>query len=101
MKDRVRENLGQVWRVKNMAALAGYSAATLHRQFVRYLGCSPLRWVAQQRLELAKQLLSTTRNSIRRVGEEVGMPDPFHFSRFFKAHTGLSPRAYRNKHNAW
>ena len=69
MQDRVREDLGQVWRVENMAALTGYSVATLHRQFVRHLGCSPLRWVAQQRLELAKQLLSTTRNSIRQVGE--------------------------------
>lgn len=100
VQDRVRENLSQVWRVKDMTALTEYSVATLHRQFMRHLGCSPLRWVAQQRLELAQKLLSTTRYPVRVVGEQVGMPDPFHFSRFFKAHTRLSPRAYRDVHNA-
>jgi hypothetical protein len=29
------------------------------------------------------------------VGERVGFPDPAHFSRFFKRHTGHSPTRYR------
>jgi AraC family transcriptional regulator len=56
---------------------------------------TPAKWVAAQRIERAAHLLRTTRLPVQQVAEESGIPDPFQFSRFFKRHTGHSPRAYR------
>ena len=50
------------------------------------------------RINEAKHLLSLKKElSVKEVGEAVGYPDPFYFSRIFKQLTGLAPKEYRNR----
>jgi ABC-type Fe3+-hydroxamate transport system substrate-binding protein len=50
----------------------------------------------------AKRLLQNREVSVSEVAGSVGFHDPFHFSRSFKPHTGVSPRLYINlrKHSS-
>jgi transcriptional regulator GlxA family with amidase domain len=54
-------------------------------------------WVARERAERAAYLLRTTRSPLKAIAEEVGINDPFQFSRFFKRMNGLPPREYRKR----
>lgn len=45
----------------------------------------------------AKRLLNYERASIKEVAFQLGFTDPFYFSNFFKKHTGLSPKGYREQ----
>ena len=45
----------------------------------------------------AKKLLAMTEESVARVGELVGYPDQFYFSRTFRKETGENPTEYRKR----
>ena len=51
--------------------------------------------IADRLLAHAKQLLNDDSLSIAMVSERLGFEYPQHFVRFFKAHTGTTPSAYR------
>lgn len=51
-------------------------------------------WVRRRRVAAARQLLSQGR-SVTDVAEQLGFANPYHFSRTFKAVTGLAPSAVR------
>ena len=90
------------WR--NMAPLADYNSAKLalfcklsprqlQRQFRRYLGCSPQRWLDSERLEVAqKRLLRGDR--IKEIALELGFSDSSHFCHHFKAALRLTPSEF-------
>lgn len=45
----------------------------------------------------AKRLLTYEKLSVKEVAAELGFNAPFYFSNFFKKHTGISPKGYRDK----
>ncbi len=47
-------------------------------------------------IERAKSLILKTNDSITQIAYELGFEYPQHFSKLFKAKTGVSPRQYRN-----
>ena len=58
-----------------------------------YVGIPPLGYLQFQKMERAKTLLRGGM-SVRQTGVEIGMPDPYHFSKQFKHIVGMSPTAY-------
>jgi len=66
--------------------------------FERLTGLTPIQYLTEYRIGLAKELLKTSAYSIAKVAEEVGYVDSFYFSRVFKKHVKMSPSSYR-KHN--
>lgn len=54
--------------------------------------------IRRQRLALAHQMLSQPGQllAIAQIGAQVGLPNPAHFSRIFRAHYGVSPRDVRS-----
>jgi two-component system response regulator YesN len=51
--------------------------------------------LARLRAERAAVLLRTTSLRIHEIAQQVGIQDPFQFSRLIKRKKGLSPKAYR------
>ncbi|MFI5356113.1 MAG: helix-turn-helix domain-containing protein [Opitutales bacterium] len=100
MQEFARAHPGRNLTIAELAQVAGCSEASVHRLFRTYAAVSPGRWMARLRAQQAARLLRTTTLAVREVGEQVGLPDPFHFSRFFKQQTGLSPRAYQRSRRA-
>lgn len=95
MQEYIRSHLDRSITVAEMAKIFGLSVATLERLFRRYTGHPPSGWIGRARCEKAKRLLRTTTLSVAEVGALVGLPDPFHFSRFFKRIEGLPPAHYQ------
>lgn len=76
---------------------AGISPERLRKRFRAALGVPPGEWLLQLRLRNAQNLLLSTSLAVGAVAQQVGMPDPFHFSRMFRRHLGCSPRTYRQR----
>lgn len=64
--------------------------------FKGILGCSPIQYVNQRRMETAKALLLQPECNVSDVACRVGM-QIYYFSRMFKAQTGLTPSRYRKQ----
>jgi AraC-like DNA-binding protein/mannose-6-phosphate isomerase-like protein (cupin superfamily) len=93
----VRLHLPRPISREQLAGVAGCSISTIERQFKRYLGTSPQKWIRGERLDLAAYLLSTTTLRVSEVARRVGIYDPLQFSRMFRARHGLPPREYARR----
>ncbi|QYY37455.1 AraC family transcriptional regulator [Ruficoccus sp. ZRK36] len=89
---------GKSVRVGELAETAGCSTQYLNRIFKRYLGMPAKKFVDQYRFEVARRLLLESPLPVGEIATELGFPDAFQFSRFFKRVGGDSPRAFRDRH---
>lgn len=80
-----------------IAGELGFSSAYLTKLFNKYIGDTPLKYLTDIRMEEARKLLANTSLPIREVGEKVGYPDQFHFSKTFRKATGKNPTAFRKE----
>lgn len=65
--------------------------------FVQWVGCTPLQFLTEKRMEYAKQLLHSryrSNYSIQEIAFLCGYLDPDYFSRVFRKYTGQSPRSW-------
>ena len=76
-----------------MAAISRMPVETFRKRFSSELDIPPLGYLQFLKMERAKTLLRSGMN-VKQTGVEVGMPDPYHFSKQFKQVVGLSPTAY-------
>ncbi|MBA2482138.1 MAG: helix-turn-helix transcriptional regulator [Planctomycetes bacterium] len=79
----------------DLGRVAGLNPRYLCQKFSRQIGRSPIAVLTEERMQVAKRLLRSTQLPIARIGEDVGYPDIYHFSKRFKAVVGSSPKAYR------
>jgi AraC-like DNA-binding protein len=97
----VEENISQPITRGELAKRAFLSETRFHYVFKNIMGLSPMAYVKSVRMHKAQTLLSQSRLSITQVGEKVGYPDIFHFSKIFKKTFGVSPLNYREKLQQW
>lgn len=91
---RGRERLMAV-PVVAMARAAGVSREHLARQFRRAYGTTPAAIEHRLRLDRAVELLISTNLDVAVIAERCGWNDSAHFTRRFRAHFKVSPRAMR------
>ena len=76
----------------------GYTYDYFRRCFKEDFNKTPLEYLTELRIELAKKLLKQTAfQGVENVALQCGFKDIFYFSKAFKKHTGVSPNAYRKK----
>jgi AraC-like DNA-binding protein len=80
-----------------VAAAAGLSRLYFHRSFRRLFRTTPHRYMLRRRMDLARQLLAGTTDSVGEVARQCGYDDQFYFSRAFKREAGLSPERFRGE----
>jgi len=97
---RIREAPHLDWDAAQGAERAGLSYRAFRKNFRDLTGLAPHQYLLQARMERAAALLSTGHLPIREVGERVGFPDLFQFSKRFKSRFKLSPRAWREESRA-
>lgn len=83
------------WTVAELAAGAAVSRSLLDERFRQVLGRSPIRYLTEWRMHLAKELLATTRIGIGTVARRVGYDSEEAFSRAFKRAHGDPPGHWR------
>jgi AraC-like DNA-binding protein len=81
----------------DLAERVGLSAARFHVVFEEVVGLAPMSFVKRQRMKKAQILLAETQRSVKEIGDEVGYPDAYTFSRAFKNTVGISPKQYRQR----
>ncbi|MGW8482038.1 AraC family transcriptional regulator [Microbacterium sp. NPDC055903] len=82
-------------QVPELAALVGVSPSHLAALFRAATGGGVLAHHLALKMARARQLLDTTPMQVAEIARQVGMDDPFYFSRQFRKVHGLSPSAYR------
>ena len=95
----IRNNYQRKLTLREMAETVNLSPWWLCHLFKADMGTSPERFLAQVRLEKAKQLLEDTFLSVKEIVTEVGMSDAAHFSRSFKTAYGVTPAKWREEQN--
>ena len=80
-----------------IAGKAGISPRHFKRRFKKATGESPLGYLQNLRMEIAKRRLETTLDNINEITYRIGYEDSSTFRRLFKRHTGISPREYRSR----
>lgn len=81
--------------LQELAQQVGLSQFHFARAFKQSIGLSPHQHLLQCRIELAKQLLTATDESIASVASQVGYEDPTQLARLFKSRLSLTPSQYR------
>ncbi len=84
--------------VKELAALVGRSRSHVLKLFRSHLGVAAKDYLLARQLREARELLLSTTLPISEIGRQVGQADPYHFSKLFRRHVGLTPTAYRENH---
>ena len=95
----IEQNYMNPITVREIAAAVGVSRSWLYRAFLETFGVSPAVYLRSRRLTCAAKLLTDTKMNISRVAGAVGYQDALYFSKAFSAHYGLSPSAYRARHD--
>jgi AraC-like DNA-binding protein len=86
------------WTVTALARRAAASRSALDARFRQVLGLSPIRYLTEWRMHLARDLLASTDLGVGAVARRVGYDAEEAFSRAFKRHTGSSPAQWRGRH---
>ena len=81
--------------VDDYAKMCNLSTSYFTHLFTKLTGFSPMEYKQLQRINIAKNLLSTTNLSIKEISNVVGFKDPLYFGRCFKQATGHTPSGYR------
>lgn len=82
-----------------LAQLCGYTPSYFSTVFKELMGCSPAKYLAGQKIDLARELMLTTDDSVSQIAERLGL-EPETFSRMFKKATGISPSIYLRRANS-
>lgn len=90
----VQEKPQHPWDVTQLAAEVGISDEHLRRLCQKEVGCSPMDYVTQLRMQHAVALLATGAYPMTVIAERVGYSSPFAFSAAFKRVLGIPPSQY-------
>ncbi len=93
----VRESYTGTVTLESAAAVVHLNAAYFSKLFKRETGKNFSEYVAEVRLDHAKELLSRGRMNISEVAFAVGFSDVQYFSKTFKRCTGMRPSEYRER----
>jgi AraC-like DNA-binding protein len=97
----IADHLEHPLDLDHLAHFAGTSRSTIGRMFRKHLDCSPIQWIHLHRVRWAEELLRTSRLSVAEVGRQVGIDDPYYFSKVFKRYSDMAPLEYRKTHGAF
>jgi transcriptional regulator GlxA family with amidase domain len=89
------ENLQLPLTMDDLAARASMSKRTFARRFRDEVGTSPGRWLIQQRVFRARDLLESTDLPVDRIAGEVGFATSASLRQHLHEAIGVSPRTYR------
>ena len=79
------------WTIQQLAKRAGMSRSAFASAFVGVLGKSPMRYLAEVRMDRAAHLLGTQGATLGDAAAEAGYTTTIAFTRAFKRHFGITP----------
>jgi AraC-like DNA-binding protein len=83
------------WTVEELAREVALSRSVLAQRFAELVGETPMHYLANWRMQLAKQLLREGTHTMQDVATRVGYESEAAFNRAFKRATGSPPATWR------
>ena len=93
--EAIRTDVSRNVDVNVLAKEAGLSRAHFFRLFESSIGVPPRVYLNVMRLERAVAAVVNDNANVAAIGTQLGFDVPAHFTRFFRNHTGVSPREFR------
>lgn len=81
--------------IKELALKCGLNEYKLKKGFKQLYGISPMEYVRNVRMSLAKELISNSEKTISEIAFELGYSHSQHFHRAFKKEFGVVPTVFR------
>lgn len=95
IKNYIRENLVYDVSMEDLAAVFGYTPKHLGRLFKQRTGYTVSQYCNQEKIVLAKRLLTETEMDIDRIASESGFGSTTYFDRVFHKIQGCTPQMFR------
>jgi LacI family transcriptional regulator len=92
----MREQACLPLKIAQVAEAVGLSRRVFEQRFCIVLGRSPKEEILRVRMDRAKMLLATSDLSVATVAKKSGFTSLEYFTRAFRKHAGMTPRAYRS-----
>lgn len=96
----MHERLDEAWTMEKLAAAVGMSRSKFAEQFRIAIGCAPMRYLSDWRIQKAISLLAASQLSVQQVAAKTGYQSPAAFTRAFSQKMGVSPMEFRRQDNA-
>ncbi len=93
----MKSNIEQPISPEDIADRLGLGYSWFRRMFKRYTGVSPLQYQTQQRLLMAKELLTSTELRVNEIAYRLNFENGSQFATFFKKLEQITPSDYREK----
>ena len=84
--------------IGTLASHVGLSRYHFSRAFKASVGMPPHRYLLEQRISKAAELIERSEQPLVNIAVHVGFADQAHFSRSFRAMVGLTPSQFRRAH---
>lgn len=97
IENRIRKARGGPLNIQTLAGDMGYDPGYLAARFKQLTGRSLKTHIDAGRMDRARELLRYSMMTVSEIAEELGFPEIYSFSRFFKKHAGRSPTAWRRE----
>jgi AraC family transcriptional regulator len=95
LQERIHHGLGETLSLSEMAELCGMSARHLNRTFKTTVGLSLGAYIAEARINAAKDQLARSSLPIKAIAGKTGFQTAAAFSAAFRKSTGLTPKQFR------
>lgn len=93
----MHERLGESWTLESLATSVGMSRSKFAEQFRDAIGCAPMAYLGEWRMQKAISLLTAARLSVQEIAVETGYQSPAAFTRAFTQKMGMPPKEFRRR----
>jgi AraC family transcriptional activator FtrA len=95
--DEIKADLKHNWTIPQIANRANMSTRTLMRRFEQQMGVSPQKWLVQERVYAARELVEFSQLGLSDIAEHVGFNTIETMRHHFRTQLGISPSDYRTQ----
>lgn len=92
----INSHIDEGLTISDIAKNINISKSVLYRQFNTVLGCTPIKYITEKRIEAAKKLLASTDLTVEEIAAKTGYSSVAYFCKSFKKYSGTTPTSYRN-----
>ena len=93
--DYIQNHCHESLSLTDMAAVSGYSIYYFNRMFRQIMGTTPVQYMLEARITLAKKLLSTSSLSVKQIGLQCGFSNSSYFIYNFRRLEEMTPNQFR------
>ncbi|HEY8569753.1 GlxA family transcriptional regulator [Microbulbifer sp.] len=91
----LKQHCSEDVKLSEVAKFFDMSVRSFNRRFKLATGQTPLQYLQNVRVDMARELLQSTNLSVNEIAEKVGYQDMGHFTALFKKFLSTTPSEYR------